>query len=110
VHVIHAADGMIPSDMATGSEEGITEERRLFYVALTRARRRLYIYWPLRYYHRRMGLDDPHNFAQLTRFLPDDVRLLFDHEAHGPIAEESAPAPAPDARVAIDASLGDLLS
>ena len=36
VHVIHAADGMIPSDMATGDDDEIEEERRLLYVALTR--------------------------------------------------------------------------
>ncbi|HEY3024068.1 MAG TPA: ATP-dependent helicase, partial [Actinomycetota bacterium] len=50
VHVIHAADGMIPSDMATGDEERIEEERRLLYVALTRARDALYVYFPLRYH------------------------------------------------------------
>ena len=38
VHVIHAADGNFPSDMATGTPEGVEEERRLFYVAVTRAR------------------------------------------------------------------------
>ena len=38
VHVIHAADGMIPSDMATGDDDEIEEERRLLYVAMTRAR------------------------------------------------------------------------
>ena len=44
--MIHAADGMIPSDMATGDAEEIEEERRLFYVALTRARDMLYVYFP----------------------------------------------------------------
>ena len=78
VHVIHAADGMIPSDMATGEEEGIEEERRLFYVALTRARDMLHVYWCQRFYHRRLGLDDAHGFAQLTRFLPEPVTALFE--------------------------------
>ena len=55
VHVIHAADGMIPSDMATGNAEEIEEERRLFYVALTRARDALYVYFPLRFYRRPRG-------------------------------------------------------
>ena len=50
VYVIHAADGNIPSDMATGSEEEVAEERRLFYVALTRARDFLEVCMPLRYY------------------------------------------------------------
>ena len=50
VYVIHAADGNIPSDMATGKLEEIEEERRLFYVALTRAKDWLYVCHPLRYY------------------------------------------------------------
>ncbi|HEV2309021.1 MAG TPA: ATP-dependent helicase, partial [Acidimicrobiia bacterium] len=70
VHLLHAADGMFPSDMATGRPEEIEEERRLFYVAVTRARDHLHVYFPLRYYHRRGGLDDAHHYAQLTRFLP----------------------------------------
>lgn len=49
VYVIHASDGDIPSDMATDSPEQIEEERRLFYVALTRAKRWLYVCHPLRY-------------------------------------------------------------
>lgn len=69
VHVLHAADGMIPSDMAIRDEDGVDEERRLFYVAMTRAKDVLYIYFPLRYYHHRFGLGDGHGYAQLTRFL-----------------------------------------
>ena len=83
VHVIHAADGMIPSDMATRSADEIEEERRLFYVALTRAKRSLFVHFPLRYYHRRMGLDDAHGYAQLTRFLPPSVRALFEERSWG---------------------------
>ncbi len=75
VHIMHAADGMIPSDMAVGDQAGIDEERRLFYVAMTRAKDMLYVYFPLRYYHHRVG--DAHNFAQLTRFLPAQARKVF---------------------------------
>ncbi len=78
VHVIHAADGMMPSDLATGDAESIEEERRLFYVALTRARDMLYVYFPLRFYRRPRGLDDAHHYAQLTRFMPEQVQALFD--------------------------------
>ncbi len=49
VYVIHASDGDIPSDMSTDSAEQIEEERRLFYVALTRAKRWLYVCYPLQY-------------------------------------------------------------
>jgi len=77
VHVLHAADGNIPSDMAVRDEQGVEEERRLFYVALTRAKDRLYVYFPLRYYDRRFGASDGHTFAQLTRFLMRPARALF---------------------------------
>ena len=59
VHVIHAADGMIPSDMATGDPEQIEEERRLFYVALTRARDTLRVTFPLRYHRSQPRLRGP---------------------------------------------------
>jgi ATP-dependent DNA helicase UvrD/PcrA len=103
VHVIHAADGMIPSDMATGSTDEIEEERRLFYVALTRARDALYVYLPLRYYRRPRGRDDAHTYAQLTRFLPPDVLQHFDARGLDPGEAEGASladAPVPDTAAA----------
>ncbi len=78
VYVIHAADGNIPSDMATGRLEEIEEERRLFYVALTRAKDWLYVCYPLRYYTYPRTFSDVHGYAQLTRFLPESVRRLFE--------------------------------
>jgi len=78
VHVIHAADGMIPSDLTTGDADEVEEERRLFYVALTRARDTLRVYFPLRYHRSNRGLEDRHWYAQLTRFLPKDVRGRFE--------------------------------
>ena len=95
VHVIHAADGMIPSDMATGESEGIEEERRLFYVGLTRARDALYVYFPLRSYRRPRGLADDHAYSQLTRFLPEQVRGLFDQRSSELSAMPSALAGTP---------------
>jgi DNA helicase-2/ATP-dependent DNA helicase PcrA len=78
VYVIHAADGNIPSDMSTGSDEQIEEERRLFYVALTRARDFLEVCVPLKHYVKRRGLTDRHSYAQLTRFLPDEILDRFE--------------------------------
>jgi len=77
VYVIHATDGNIPSDMSTGSAEQIEEELRLFYVALTRARNRLYVCCPLRYYHYAASFSDRYGYAQLTRFLPKRVLKHF---------------------------------
>jgi DNA helicase-2/ATP-dependent DNA helicase PcrA len=80
VHLIHAADGMFPSDLATADAEGVEEERRLFYVALTRAREHLHIYAPLRFHHQpRPGWTDAHSYAQRTRFLPPGFDRLLDH-------------------------------
>jgi len=78
VYVIHASDGNIPSDMATGKLEEIEEERRLFYVALTRAKDWLYVCYPLRYYTYPRTFSDVHGYAQLTRFLPASVRGSFE--------------------------------
>ena len=55
VHVLALYDGNFPADMAAGSDESIDEERRLLYVAMTRARRQLHLYVPVRYYHRPHG-------------------------------------------------------
>lgn len=74
VQVIHLADGNLPSDLATGSPEEIEEERRLLYVALTRARDHLAVHVPLRYHHHPRRSDDAHGYAQMSRFLDDGVR------------------------------------
>jgi DNA helicase-2/ATP-dependent DNA helicase PcrA len=69
VYVINASDGNIPSDMALDEPGGVEEERRLFYVALTRARDYLSVTFPQRFYHRRFGGDGRHSYAVPSRFL-----------------------------------------
>jgi DNA helicase-2/ATP-dependent DNA helicase PcrA len=89
VYVIHAADGNIPSDMATKHPEEIEEERRLFYVALTRAKNWLYVCCPLRYYYSyRPMASDQYGYSQRTRFLPDAVLKLFTHRQGFAAAED----------------------
>jgi ATP-dependent DNA helicase UvrD/PcrA len=78
VHILNATDGMIPSDMSLGSPEGLDEERRVFYVALTRARKALHVYMPARYHHRPRGRDDSHGWTQPSRFLSHLVRSKFE--------------------------------
>ncbi len=111
VHVLHAADGMIPSDMSTGNQDEIEEERRLFYVALTRARDNLYVYFPMRFYRRPRGLDDAHHYAQLTRFLPESVQSLFERRSVGAGSVGTAVgtrAATPAGAAAVDALLSRL--
>jgi DNA helicase-2/ATP-dependent DNA helicase PcrA len=79
VHILNAVDGCIPSDMATGRREEIEEERRLLYVAMTRARDRLSIMVPQRFYvtqQTRSG--DRHVYATRSRFLTDSVCAMFE--------------------------------
>jgi DNA helicase-2/ATP-dependent DNA helicase PcrA len=83
IYVIHASDGNVPSDMATGSREEIDEERRLFYVALTRARDRLTVLFPQRYYVAGRGPTDRHGYAQPSRFLTEDVTECLDRSTAG---------------------------
>ena len=78
VHLINAADGNFPSDMALTSKEGLEEERRLFYVAVTRPRRHLHVYVPLRFHYRPRGRDDDHSLSQPSRFLSTDVAARFE--------------------------------
>jgi DNA helicase II / ATP-dependent DNA helicase PcrA len=87
VHLPQLVDGAVPSDMALTTPAGLEEEQRLFYVAVTRARDRLYLYAPLRMHHHRRGSDDRHSYAQLTRFL--DTAAL----AHCELTEASPPRP-----------------
>jgi DNA helicase II / ATP-dependent DNA helicase PcrA len=76
VHVLALYDGNFPADMAAGSEESIDEERRLLYVAMTRARRQLHLYVPVRYYHRPSSRDDAHGYGKPSRFLTDEVQAM----------------------------------
>ena len=73
VHLIHAADGNLPSDLSTGDPEQLEEERRLLYVAVTRARDELHVHVPLRFHHHRNRRDDAHSTGQRSRFLTPDV-------------------------------------
>ncbi|MGQ0831506.1 MAG: ATP-dependent helicase [Microthrixaceae bacterium] len=100
VHVLHLADGCLPSDLATGRPEEIDEERRLLHVAMTRARDDLWLHVPLRYHHHRQnsrGLDS-HGYAQRSRFLSPEVAALCDEQVAATAQERDAPvqlAPAP---------------
>jgi DNA helicase-2/ATP-dependent DNA helicase PcrA len=89
VYVLHAADGNIPSDMSTGSDEQIEEERRLFYVALTRAKDFLTVCFPLRYYRKKHAMGDAHSYAQLTRFVPETILDRFERISMALPAHES---------------------
>lgn len=74
VYLLNVADGSFPSEFSTGRAELVEEERRLLYVAMTRARSELHLIAPLKYYvtqQSRMG--DRHVYGAKSRFLTRPV-------------------------------------
>lgn len=74
VYVLSVADGCIPSDLATGHADEIEEERRLLYVAMTRAKNTLSLIHPLRFFVRQQSRHgDRYVMTPRSRFLPASV-------------------------------------
>jgi DNA helicase-2/ATP-dependent DNA helicase PcrA len=79
VFVLNVADGSFPSEFSTGSAALIEEERRLLYVAMTRAKRELDLIAPVKYYvtqQSRMG--DRHVYGAKSRFLTKAVMACLE--------------------------------
>ncbi|WP_396208653.1 ATP-dependent helicase [Gemmatimonas sp.] len=94
VFVIHASDGVFPMARAANDEAQVEEERRLLYVAMTRARNELYVTYPLHSYATRMGADFA--FSQLSRFLDPGVRQTMQRVTLGePDPPPLQPLPGP---------------
>ncbi|MEP6765013.1 MAG: ATP-dependent helicase [Gemmatimonadaceae bacterium] len=91
VFVIHAADGVFPMARAAGDEAQVEEERRLLYVAMTRARDQLIVTYPLHSYATRTGSDFA--YGQLSRFLDTGVRATMQRVTVGIEAPQALPAP-----------------
>jgi DNA helicase-2/ATP-dependent DNA helicase PcrA len=91
VYVLNVSDGSFPSEFAAGSADQIEEERRLLYVAMTRAKTSLDLIAPLKYYvtqQSRMG--DRHVYGARSRFLTKAVLACMDQVAW-PAAEDAPP-------------------
>ena len=99
VHVLNVVDGCIPSDLGTGTTDEIEEERRLLYVAMTRAKDALSLSVPLRFYVTQQTRNgDRHMFAARTRFIPRDILDRFEVVNWAPpmaAGSTARPAPAP---------------
>ena len=78
--LLRVVDGCLPSDMATGSAAEVEEERRLLYVAMTRARHHLHLLVPQRFYVAQQAqFGDRHVYGAISRFLPPSLHRWFEH-------------------------------
>ena len=95
VSVLNVVDGCIPSDVATRNSAEIEEERRLLYVAMTRAKDSLDLIVPQRFYvTQQMGMGDRHLYAGRTRFIPNRLLGHFEQISWPPPPPELQGSPA----------------
>ncbi len=79
VFILNVVDGSFPSEFATGKVELIEEERRLLYVAMTRAQNDLMLVAPLKFHvTNQPRLADGHVYGGRSRFLSEKLIKCFD--------------------------------
>ncbi|MBG0793069.1 ATP-dependent helicase [Methylocystis sp. H62] len=82
VFLLNTVDGCIPSDLGAGTSAEIEEERRLLYVAMTRAKDSLSLIVPQRFFtHGQSATGDRHVYASRTRFIPPNLLQHFESRA-----------------------------
>lgn len=95
VFVLNVVDGCMPSDLGTGASAELEEERRLLYVAMTRAKDDLHLILPQRFFvHGQQKFGDRHVYASRTRFIPKSLLGLFE-KTTWPLAVPTAPVETP---------------
>jgi DNA helicase-2/ATP-dependent DNA helicase PcrA len=103
VFVLNVVDGCIPSDLGTGSTAEIEEERRLLYVAMTRAKDHLHLAVPQRFFaHQQRANGDRHMYAARTRFIPASLLDRFESCAWPPAGATFATAATAAKRPPVD--------
>ena len=102
VYVLNVVDGCMPSDLGAGTSAEIEEERRLLYVAMTRAKDDLHLIVPQRFFtHGQHARGARHVYASRTRFIPERLLALFEKTVW-PLAVPGAMARSPGERPRID--------
>jgi DNA helicase-2/ATP-dependent DNA helicase PcrA len=90
VYVLNVVDGCMPSDLGAGTTAELEEERRLLYVAMTRAKDDLHLIVPQRFFtHGQHAQGDRHVYASRTRFIPTPLLSLFER-ANWPVFAPAA--------------------
>ncbi|MEE1611874.1 ATP-dependent helicase [Microvirga sp. CF3016] len=103
VFVLNVVDGCIPSDLGTGTTAEIEEERRLLYVAMTRAKDHLHLIVPQRFFtHQQSATGDRHVYAARTRFIPSSLLKLFERVSWLVTVPDPATSPAATKGIRVD--------
>ena len=105
VYVLNVVDGCMPSDLGVGTSAELEEERRLLYVAMTRAKDDLHLVVPQRFFtHGQAAQGDRHVYASRTRFIPERLLGLFER-ASWPAAAAAQPARSMGPRIDVGARM-----
>jgi DNA helicase II / ATP-dependent DNA helicase PcrA len=106
VFVLNVVDGCMPSDLGAGTTAELEEERRLLYVAMTRAKDDLHLVVPQRFFtHQQTSNGDRHVYAQRSRFLPQSVLSLFEKRSWPMVGEQRNTRSSEDTRVDVGARM-----
>ncbi|SJM34961.1 ATP-dependent helicase [Mesorhizobium delmotii] len=109
VFVLNTVDGCIPIDLAVGSKADIDEERRLLYVAMTRAKDGLHLVMPQRFFvHGQAARGDRHVYASRTRFIPASILGAFEQTSWASVQAKDDPRRQPQVRVDLGARMRDM--
>ena len=102
VYVLNVVDGCMPSDLGAGTSAELEEERRLLYVAMTRAKDELHLVIPQRFFtHGQRSQGDRHVYASRSRFIPDRLLGLFERTTW-PVPVSAASARGPNQAPKVD--------
>ena len=106
VFVLNTVDGCIPADLGVGTKEDIDEERRLLYVAMTRAKDGLHLVTPQRFFtHGQAARGDRHVYASRTRFIPASILGAFEQTSWASVQATDDPRRQPQVRVDLGARM-----
>jgi len=106
VYVMNVVDGCMPSDLGAGTSAELEEERRLLYVAMTRAKDDLHLIVPQRFFtHGQHSHGDRHVYAARTRFIPEELLGLFERTSWPKVTTSTAQSASKGPRVDIGAKM-----
>lgn len=110
VYLLNVVDGSFPSEYATSRPELIEEERRLLYVAMTRAQNDLYVFAPLKFHLTQQArTGDAHVYGGRSRFMTEKVLKTFEAKTfHGSSVGEAALQEAVGASLDVGARLKEM--